>query len=161
MKKKKKKVDDPKSEEKDNATTDTAGAHVEDSTTSQDNTTPGGEANLGALVSETNQATPPTARTAEEILGAHPIDDTFLEKTNRTDVSIDTVNSEEQMTGSHITEFHSPKDEEIAPEDTLSEENQHSDNEHEQQLNNYRQRMASNHEIDHEHQNIIPEHQIR
>ena len=86
---------------------------------------------------ETNQATSPTTRTVEEILGAHPIDDTFWENTNPTDVSIDTVNSEEQMAGSHITKFHTPEDKEITPEDTLSEENQHSNNEHERQLSNY------------------------
>ena len=63
------------------------------------------------------------------------------------------MSSEEQMVGSHLTKFHTPEDKEITPEDTLSEENQHSDNEHERQLSNYRQRMASNHEIDHEHQN--------
>ena len=57
------------------------------------------------------------------------------------------------MAGSHITEFHTPEDKEITPEDTLSEENQHFDNEHERQLSFNRQRMASNHEIDHEHQN--------
>ena len=63
------------------------------------------------------------------------------------------MNSGEQMTGSHITKFHTPKDEEITPEDTLSEENQHFDNEHDQQLSFYRQHMVSNHETDHEHQN--------
>ena len=126
-----KKADDPKSEEKDNATTGTTGAHVEDSATSQDNTAPRGEANLGAHVLETNQTMSPTTCTVEEILEAHPIDDTFWENTNPTDVSIDTVNSEEQMTGSHITKFHTPEDKEITPEDTLSEKTQHFNNEHE------------------------------
>ena len=49
----------------------------------------------------------------EEILGAHPIDDTFWDNTNPADVSVDTVNSEEQMAESHITEFHTPEDKEI------------------------------------------------
>ena len=44
------------------------------------------------------------------MLGAHDIDDTSLKNTNTTDVSINTVNNEEQMTGSHITEFHTPND---------------------------------------------------
>ena len=79
---KQKKADDPKSKEKDNVTTGTTWAHVEDSATSQDNTTPSGEANLDAHVSETNQATCPTKRTAEEILEVYPIDDTFWENTN-------------------------------------------------------------------------------
>ena len=43
----------------------------------------------------------------EEISGAHPMDDDeFLDITNPTDVSIDAVNSEEMMAGSHITELH-------------------------------------------------------
>ena len=84
---------------------------------------------------------------------AHPIDDDFSGNTNPTDVSINTVNSEEQMVGSHITEFHTPEDKEITPEDILSQENELFDNEHDQQLSFYRQRMASNHETDHEHQN--------
>ena len=66
---------------------------------------------------------------------------------------INTVNNEEQMTGSHITKFHTPEDEEITPEDTLSQENEHFDNEHDRQLSSYWQHMASNHETDHEHQN--------
>ena len=86
-------------------------------------------------------------------MGAHPIDDTFWKNTNPTDVSIDTVNSEEQMAGSHITKYHTSEDKEITPEDTLSEENQHCNNEHEQKLSFNRQCMTSNHEIDHEHQN--------
>ena len=73
----------------------------------------------------------------EEILGAHDIDDTFWENTNPTDVSIDTVNSEEQMAGSHITKFHTPKDKEITPEDTLSQENEHFNNAYDQQLSFY------------------------
>ena len=39
----------------------------------------------------------------DEILGAHPVNDDFWDNTNPTDVSIDTVNSEEKMAGSHIT----------------------------------------------------------
>ena len=46
-------------------------------------------------------------------MGAHPIDDDdFLGNTNPTDVSIDTENSEEIMAGSHITKFHTSKQEE-------------------------------------------------
>ena len=56
----------------------------------------------------------------EEILGAPPIDDTFLDNTNPADVSVDMVNSEEQMAGSHITKFHTPEDKEIVLEDLLS-----------------------------------------
>ena len=59
----------------------------------------------------------------EQILGAHPIDDTFWENTNPTNVSIDIVNSEEQMAGNHITKFHTPEDKEIVLEDLLSQIN--------------------------------------
>ena len=55
----------------------TAGAHVEDSITNENTTAPSGEASLGAHVSETNLATSPPPRTVKQILGAHPIDDTF------------------------------------------------------------------------------------
>ena len=107
-------MDDPKSEDKDNATSSTAGAHIEDSTTSEDTTAPSGEASIGAHVLETSQATSPLPRTVGQILEAHPIDNK-REITNPTDVSIDMVNSEELMTGSHITEFHTPEDAEIVP----------------------------------------------
>ena len=46
----------------------------------------------------------------EEILGVHPVNDDFWDNTNPTDVSIDTVNSEEKMGGSHITKFHKHED---------------------------------------------------
>ena len=93
----KRKVDDPRSEDKDNIIDSTAEAHVEDTTTSKDTTTPSGGANLGAHISELSQATPRPSHTVEEILGAHPIDDTLYENTNPADVSVDTMNSEEQM----------------------------------------------------------------
>ena len=111
--------------------------HVQDNTTNKDTTVSSREANLSAHVSETNQATSPTSRPIKQILGAHSIDDDFWENTSPTDVSIDSVNSEEQMAGSHITKFHSPKDEEITPEDILSQENKHFDNEHDRQLSLY------------------------
>ena len=99
----------------------TAGVHVEDNTTNKDTTTPSGGSSLGAHVLETNQAAPCLARTVEEILGAHPIDDTFWDNTNPTDVSVDTVNSEEQIMGSHITKFHTPDDKQIVLADLLSQ----------------------------------------
>ena len=73
-KNKQRKGDDPKSEDKDNTTGGNAGAHVEDTTTTNEDTTaPSGGANLDAHVSETKQATSHPTRTVEEILGAHPI----------------------------------------------------------------------------------------
>ena len=79
QRKKQRKADDPKSEDKDNETTGIAGAHVKDNSTNEETTAPSGGANLGAHVSETNQATSHTPHTVEKILGAHDIDDTFWE----------------------------------------------------------------------------------
>ena len=102
-KNKQRKGDDPKSEDKDNTTGGTDGTHIEDNTTNGDTTALSGGASLGAHISETRQATSSPPLTVADILGAHPIDDTFWDNTNPTDVSVDTVNSEEQMARSHIT----------------------------------------------------------
>ena len=104
------KGDDPKSEDNDNITGGTAGAHIENITTNKDTTTPSGGDSLGAQVSKTSQATSRPLRTIEEILEADPIYDTFWDNTNPADVSVDTVDSEKQMTGSHITKFHTLED---------------------------------------------------
>ena len=57
----------------------------------------------------------------EEILGAHPMDDDdFLGNTNPTDVLIDTADSEEMMTGSHITEFYTLEHEEPVTAELLN-----------------------------------------
>ena len=97
---------DSKSEDKDSNTGCSTGAHVEDTTTNEDTTAPNRGACLGAHVLEKNQAPSRPSRTIDEILRAHPVNDDFWGNTNPTDVSIDTVNSEEMMAGSHITEFH-------------------------------------------------------
>ena len=67
-------------------------------------------------------------------MGAHPIDDNFWHNTNPAVVSVDTANSEEQMTGSHVTEFHTHEDEQPVIADLLSQEVQDFDNRHDQQL---------------------------
>ena len=57
----------------------------------------------------------------ENILGAHPMDnDDFWGYTNPTDVSIYTVNSEEMMARSHITEFHTHKHKEPVTTELLN-----------------------------------------
>ena len=89
-----------------------------------------GGASLGAHVSETSQATSHPTRTVEEILGAHPIDDTLWDNINPADVSVDTINSEKQMAGSHITEFHTLKDKQVVLEGLLSQVDQDFDNQH-------------------------------
>ena len=53
----------------------------------------------------TRQLCRPT-RSVEEILRAYPIGDDIWGGINPSEVSIDTANSEEVMTGSHITEQH-------------------------------------------------------
>ena len=78
---------------------------------------------------------------------AHPIDDTFWDNTNSTDVSIDTINNEEQMAGGHITKFHTPKDKQPILVDLLSTEDQDFDNQHNRQL------MTPKHDTDYGHDN--------
>ena len=130
----KRKGDDPKSEDKDSNTSGTAGAHIEDTITNEDTTAPSGGSSLGAHLSETNQASSRSLRTVNEILRAHPVNDDFWDNTNPTDVSIDTVNSKEKMTGSHITKFHTNEDKQPVIRDLLSQDNQDNDNQHDQQL---------------------------
>ena len=66
---------------------------------------------------------PVNLRTMEEILGAHLInDDDSWGNTNPSDVSINTANSEEMMTGSHVIELHTHKHKEPVPPDLLNEE---------------------------------------
>ena len=77
-----------------------------------------------AHVSETNQASSHQSRTVDEILGAHFVNGDFLDNTNPTDVSIDTVNSEEQMAGSHTTKFNTHEDKQPVLADLLSQEDQ-------------------------------------
>ena len=83
-----------------------------------------------AHVSEANQAISRPSHTIEEILRPYPIDDNFWNNSNPADVSVDMVNSKEQMTGSHITEFHTHKDEQSVIADLLSQEDQDFDNRH-------------------------------
>ena len=127
-KNKQRKGDDSKPEDKDNITGGIAGAHVEDNTTNENTTPPSGGDSLGAHDSELSQAASHPSHTVEEILGTHSIDDNFWENTNPTDVSVDTVNSEEQMTGSHLTKFHIHEDKQPVIADLLSQEDQDFDN---------------------------------
>ena len=54
------KGDDPKSEDKNSNTHDTVGAHVEDTTTTEESTTPSGAASIGAHVLEKCSVVPST-----------------------------------------------------------------------------------------------------
>ena len=109
----KKKGDESKSEDKDSISGNTAGAHDEDTTTTEESAPPNGTPSIGVHVSETNVHLSNSSRTVEEILGAHPVDDDdFWGNTNPIDVSIDTANSEEMIARSHITKFHTSKQKE-------------------------------------------------
>ena len=120
----KRKGDDSKSENKDSNTVGTAGSHVEDTTINEDTTAPSGGTSLSVHVSESNQASSRQSHTVDKILEAYSVNDDFLDNTNPTDVSIDTVNSEEKMTGSHITKYHTHNDKQPIVEDLLSQEDQ-------------------------------------
>ena len=111
----KKKGDGSKSEDKDSITGNTADAHVEDTTTTEEFTPPNRTPSIDVHLSETNVRSSNSLRTVQEILSVQPIDDDeFCGNANPTAVSINTANSEEMMTGSHITEFHTSKQEEPA-----------------------------------------------
>ena len=117
----KKKGDESKYEDKDSNTDSTAGAHVKDTTTTKKSTALKRAPSIGAHVSETNVQSSNSPGTVEEILREHPIDDDdFRGNTNPTDVSIDKVNSEEIMVESHITEFHTSKQEEPVTTELLN-----------------------------------------
>ena len=101
-----KKGDDPKSKEKNNNATGTVGAHVWDVITPKDSTS---GSSIGTHVSEaTKQPSHPT-QSVEDLLGAYSIDDAIRDRTNLWDVSVDTANSKEVMTGNHTTEQHTFK----------------------------------------------------
>ena len=117
----KKKGDESKSEDKDSNTGGTAGAHVEDTISTEESTIPSRAPSIGAHMSETNVQLSNSPRTVEEILGAHLMDnDDFLGNINPTDVLINAANSEEMIAGSHITEFHIPKQEEPVTTELLN-----------------------------------------
>ena len=97
---------------------------------------------------ETNQVPSRPSSTVDEVLGAYPIKDDFLDNANPTDMSIDTANSEGKMVGGHITRFHTQENKQPiitelltkvlnasgADVNLLSQENQNYDNQHDQHL---------------------------
>ena len=92
------KGDNSKFEDKHSNTDGTAGAHVEDTMTTEETTASSRAPSISGHISETNVQSSRSPCTMEEILGAHPInDDGFWGNTNPTDVSIDTAYSEEMM----------------------------------------------------------------
>ena len=85
---------------------------------------------LGHTLRILQQTKTPPLLAEEDILGVHPIVDTFWDNTNPADVSVDTVNNEKQMAGSHTTKLNTPEEKEIVLKDLLSQENQNFDNRH-------------------------------
>ena len=78
-------------------------------------------------------------------MGAHHVDDNFWDTTNSADVSVDTVNSEEQLVGNHITKFHTHEDKQPAIEDLLCQEDQKYDDQHDQQLTTHEHNTCQGH----------------
>ena len=78
-----KKGDDLKSEDKDSNTGGTSGAHVGDTISAEESTTPSGGASTDSHVLEANKMLPRRSRTVKDILRAHPMgDDDFWGRTN-------------------------------------------------------------------------------
>ena len=102
--KKGKKVDEFISEDKDNNNTDTADAHVGEITTPQDLSAPSNGSSIGAHVSDITKADIWPARSVQDILATHVINDCIKDPTDTCVVSIDTVNSTEALAGSPIVE---------------------------------------------------------
>ena len=78
--------------------------HAGEVTTSEDSTAPSDRSSIGAHVSEVAKHKFWPALSVEDLLGAHPINDAIWGRTDPSDVSIDTVNSADIMTCSHIRE---------------------------------------------------------
>ena len=93
-----------KSEAKDNNTTCTAaaGKQVGEVITPEDSTAPSNGSSIGTHISEVAKHKSWPAQSAEDLLGAHPINDAIWGCTDPSNVSIDTTNSAEIMAGSHI-----------------------------------------------------------
>ena len=105
-----KKGDDPKPEDKYSNMAGTTGAHLGDTISHGESTTPNRGASIGVHVLEANGQLFRPTRSVEEILGSHPMGvDNFWGGTNPSDVFIDTTNSKEIMAGSHITEHRTLK----------------------------------------------------
>ena len=96
------KGDDAKSEDSDTTTTGSAGAHVGE-VTPQNSAALSKGASIGAYISEISQPTFCPSRSVEELVVAHPVNDTIWNHSNQSDVSIDTANSTEIIAGSYIT----------------------------------------------------------
>ena len=67
--------DETKSEDQDNSNTGTKGAHVGETTTPQDSSTPSNESSIGAHVSNVIKPVVWPAQYIQDILAAHPISD--------------------------------------------------------------------------------------
>ena len=91
-----------KPEDKDNNAIGTVGAHIGEVTTLEDHTAPSNESSIGAHVSEVAKHKSQPAQSIEDLLGAQLINDAIRGFTDPTDVSIETTNSAEIMTSSHI-----------------------------------------------------------
>ena len=99
-----KKGDEAKLEDKDNNNTCNTGAHVGETTTPQDSSTPSNGLSIGAHVYDVTKPDVWPAQSIQDILAAHPIDDSIWSHPNVCDISINTVNSTEALAGIHTGE---------------------------------------------------------
>ena len=90
-----KKGDKTKLEHKNDSNTGTVGAHVGETATPQDSSTPSDGYSIGAHVSDVTKPVVLPARSIQDILAAHPIGDPIWSHTDACDISIDTVKSAE------------------------------------------------------------------
>ena len=105
-----KKGNDPKFEDKNSNTAGSTDIHVGDTTPPEESTASSRGASIGAHILEAIEQSSRSTRFVEDIFGAHFMgDDDFWGETNQSDMSIETPNSKEIMTGNHITEHHTLK----------------------------------------------------
>ena len=99
-----KKGNDSKPEDKDNNTIGTVGAHIGEVTTPEDSIALNNGSSISAYVLEVAKHKFRPARSVEDLLGVHPINDAIWGRIDPSDVSIDNANSTEIMVCSHIRE---------------------------------------------------------
>ena len=98
------KDDEAKYEDNNNNNTYTAGAHVGETAASQDSSTTSDVLSIGANVSDVTKHIVQPTRYMQDISAAHPVNDPIRDHPNACDVSIDTGDRVEAITGSHIVE---------------------------------------------------------
>ena len=103
---KSKKDDDAKSEDKDDNTTGTKGAQVGKATLDKDKTvTLSNSSSIGAHVSDIANTVLPLPQHVQDILASYPVDNPILDQAYPYDLSIDTINSVEDLARAHFMDL--------------------------------------------------------